>query len=103
MSRPHTVFKWHLANWQSINERMHCLSSWFISNCSIETEIQELWNIFKDECHKCLNSFLLKGVYHLIDIHGLTTTLNAFQTGKKIFIIKHVVLSFNQIGKPLKI
>ena len=38
----------------AINERMHCLSSWFISNCSIKTEIQELWNIFKDECHKCL-------------------------------------------------
>ena len=50
----HTAFKWHLADWQYINERMPCLSSWFISNCSIETEIQELWNIFKNECHKCL-------------------------------------------------
>jgi len=48
MSRPR---KWHLADWQSINERMHCLLSWFISNCSIETE---LWNVFKDEYHKCL-------------------------------------------------
>ena len=46
MSRSHTVFKWHLADWQSINKKMHCLSSWFIPNCSIDTEIQELWSIF---------------------------------------------------------
>jgi len=30
MSRLHTIFKWHLAEWQSINERMDCFSSTFV-------------------------------------------------------------------------
>ena len=73
MTRPHTIFKWHLADWQSINKRLYCFSSTFISNYSIETEIQELWNIFKEECHRCLQ-LIPSCVCHLPNIRGLTAT-----------------------------
>jgi len=53
--RPRIFFMWHQADWQSINQRIHSFSSRFISDYSIDTPIQDLWNTFKDECHKCLD------------------------------------------------
>ena len=51
---PQTVYLWCQTDWQSVNERICCFSTRFVSNYSINTLVQDLWNIFKHECHKHL-------------------------------------------------
>ena len=51
MSRPHTVFKW--TGSLSMKEcSVYHLGLYLIVLSKLK--LQELWNIFKDECHKCL-------------------------------------------------
>lgn len=54
-SQPRTVYLWHQADWQAINERLSNFSNNFLSNYSVDTSIQDLWNSFKWECHSCLD------------------------------------------------
>ena len=48
-SRPRTKLLWHQANLQSLKERIQHFSSKFISDYSIDTQIQDLWDIFKSQ------------------------------------------------------
>ena len=44
-SSPRTKLLWHQADLQSLNERIKCFSSKFRSYYSVDTQIQDLWNI----------------------------------------------------------
>ena len=55
-SQAHTIFLWQHADWQALNERLHLFSNH--TDYSGDTPIQDLWNLFKQECHSCLSLIL---------------------------------------------
>jgi len=49
------IFIWGKANFIQLNEIMLHFSDSFLEHYTIDTPIQELWNVFKSKCHECLN------------------------------------------------
>ena len=79
----HNVYLWNRADFQDINDVIIQFSNTFLSDNSVDTPVQELWDSFKTMCQKCLELVPCKSLSSSIKYPWITTQIKRLSNKKQ--------------------
>ena len=93
-----TIYLWSRADLANIQQTADALCDEFLSNASIFTPVDELWDNFKSICMKCLDLVPTKQVNTNSNRNGLTVILNVYLARNKDTTMELVFPNYRVAG-----